>query len=385
MNSLNLANVAGAYPLPPRYLDDTLDEIYAPHILEHFSYREAWDVVRHWVAKLKVGGVLKIAVPDFEKIIKNYQEGTDKKTLHYLMGGQLEDGDFHKSAWDRESLTHYMTEAGLVDLKDWKSEIQDCAALPISLNIQGVKADPAKKFEFKGRVEAVMSIGRLAFTNNYATAIDSLGPLGIKLTLSFGIFWGQVLTCAIEEAIEKGAEYILTLDYDTWFNKGHVLRLLHLMQSNPDVDAVVPVQIKREDELAMFGILDEHGKPTTTADLERFLNPLTPIATGHFGLTLIRASAFEKLKKPWFMPQPAPDGGWGEGRVDEDIFFWNNFRESGCRAALANDVSIGHLQLMCTFPGLPKDNWKPIHVYISEINKEGVPDHCKPPAVLIGG
>ena len=54
------------YPLA--YEDNSVDEIYASHILEHFGLNEILKVLQNWVSKLKPGGLMKIAVPDFQKI-----------------------------------------------------------------------------------------------------------------------------------------------------------------------------------------------------------------------------------------------------------------------------------------------------------------------------
>ena len=53
-----------AYPLA--YEDGSVDEIRASHILEHFGLREISAVLKNWWDKLKPGGLLKIAVPDFD-------------------------------------------------------------------------------------------------------------------------------------------------------------------------------------------------------------------------------------------------------------------------------------------------------------------------------
>ncbi len=44
---------------------DGVDEIRASHVLEHFSHQKIPTVLADWVGALKPGGLLKIAVPDF--------------------------------------------------------------------------------------------------------------------------------------------------------------------------------------------------------------------------------------------------------------------------------------------------------------------------------
>jgi 2-polyprenyl-3-methyl-5-hydroxy-6-metoxy-1,4-benzoquinol methylase len=56
---------------PGNRADGSVDVIRASHILEHFP-AQVPAVLKHWAAKLKPGGVLKIAVPDFAWIAQAY-------------------------------------------------------------------------------------------------------------------------------------------------------------------------------------------------------------------------------------------------------------------------------------------------------------------------
>ncbi len=383
-----------AWPLDCQ--DESADEIRASHILEHFGHRHTLEVLRHWVSKLRPGGVLKVAVPDFQRISKGYlaarEGGEPVNALGYLMGGQTDQYDFHKALFDDVALTDLLQRAGLVDIKPWTSEINDCAALPISLNLQGTKPEQPGPVEVTGhggqaepvhtppstRIAAVMSMPRLAFVDNMNSVIRGLLPLGVEFTRGCGVFWGQVLTRMIEPRLEDGTEFLFTLDYDTWFTKQHAWRLLQLMAEHPEADAIIPMQIKREGVGPMFGIRDDKGQVRLQATLEEFRQPLVPVRTGHFGLTLFRMSAFQKLKRPWFVGKPGPDGRWAEDRIDEDIYFWMNFAECGLRAFLAPEVSIGHMQLLCTFPDVLEHEFRPIHVYTGDLDKGAVPKHCIP-------
>ena len=105
-----------------------------------------------------------------------------------------------------------------------------------------------------------------------------------------------------------------------------------------------------------------------------FDNEIVEAFTGHFGLTVFRKSCFEKIKKPWFIPKPAPDGTWNDGRIDEDIVFWHNFAEAGCKLGVAPDVRIGHMQLKVTYPGSKENGWKPIDVSVSDIEQGQMPE-----------
>jgi hypothetical protein len=110
--------------------------------------------------------------------------------------------------------------------------------------------------------------------------------------------------------------------------------------------------MKRDEKQLMFTPPGLGGKGPTevTLPLEWWEKPAQPVDTAHFGLTLIRASAIRKMKKPWFLGVPGEDGDWGQDRQDPDIYFWHKFREAGNRLAVCPQVAIGHAELVITWP-----------------------------------
>ena len=372
---------------------DAIDEIRASHILEHFPHSQTQNILSGWVSKLKPGGILKIAVPDFHKIAQAYLAPEDScNTEGYVMGGQSDEYDYHKALFDEPGLRKMMEAAGLVGIQPWTSEIQDCAALPISLNLMGRKPGSTTegtesmekigaanlKSEISLKIAAVMSVPRLSITNNVASMYRAIRELGIMCRPGQGVFWHHVLTRQIEDRIADGFDYLLAVDYDSWFLPLHVMRLVELLVQTPSADAICAVQCEREGDLPIIAIHDESGLPVCKMPRAWFEQPLTPIHTGHFGLTLFRATCFAKLARPWFRDEPDPNGSYREGRKDADVAFWVNFERSGCRLFLANEVNIGHLQEVCTFPGPRAENWKPIHVYLRDLNAGQIPVHCDP-------
>jgi len=584
---VNIDRKTGQEVYPLAYDDNSVDEIRASHILEHFGMREVEKVLKNWVDKLKPGGLIKIAVPDFDKIIQLYKDG-DAKTLGYLFGGQIDHNDYHKSTFNLKSLATQLERAGIQIVSHWDSEVEDCASLPVSLNLQGnknkeieleqvlrgfsarsrnvysqygedgiieaiferigvknkwclevgasdgilfsntrrlveqgwnailieseklaydrlvencknypnarpvfakidsdhtldsilemhaapkdidlmvididgqdyhvanammgyaprvlvVEYDPKADSEYipvigggdkeglnqagktaikrmccsKGyracietpvnivaiykdnfqksdnpnspedlvsektktistKIAAIMSAPRVGFTNNLMIAAGVFTRMGIDFNVGYGVFWSQVLSRMIEEQIAKGMEWIAILDYDSYYLKEHFLALCQLMVEYPEVDAILPVQIKRENDSVLAGVND----PTKANDEYDANTDLIEVDTGHFGLTLFRASSFAKLKKPWFVAVPNDKGEWGDGRVDDDIYFWKNWRDCGLKVCLAPQVLIGHMQLMVTWPGTLEKGSKPTHQYISTCTDKGIPEWCKVP------
>jgi predicted SAM-dependent methyltransferase len=346
------------YPLPANVIvghervnltDGSVDEVRASHVLEHFSHRQTADVLREWVRVLKPGGVLKVAVPDFDRITDWYVGGRTHLPLEgYLFGGHCDANDHHGAMFNRGKLTELMENAGLVSVTDWQSEAQDCASLPVSLNLMGTK--PAEPVKTKVRVRCAMSVPRLGWQDNFFCWAQALLPLGISPVKFSGAFWGQCLERVMEQLLAEDPDYILTIDYDTLFNRADVQALLRLMTFHPEVDAIAPVQMKRGGGAAMACLRDADGNPIEHVPAAEFAKDLMRVDSGHFGLTLIRASKLRAMPHPWFLGVPNEQGEWGEGRLDDDIYFWDRWKKAGNTLYLANRVPVGHLEVVATWP-----------------------------------
>jgi len=344
-----LGNINGTqiYPLP--YADGSVDEIRASHVLEHFPHREVGAVVADWVRALKPGGMLKIAVPDFGKIAEQYVAGVEQNTMGYVMGGQTDGADFHKTIFDIDSLAGLLAQSGLMLIRQWQSELpDDCAALPISLNLAGTKPHVSKV-----KMSAVMSVPRLGFMDNMFAAIEAFAPLGIKVRRHTGAFWEQCIERVIEDTIrEDKPDAILTLDYDTVFTRADVEMLQQLLCCYPEADAIAPLQAGRGGMDSLFTMRGNHKDgDVLQVPVETFMTDLAQVATAHFGLTVLRTAKFAGLAKPLFHSQPSPAGDWNAGRTDADIYFWRQWGKAGNTLFLANRVTVGHLELSVLWPG----------------------------------
>jgi hypothetical protein len=224
----------GSEIFPLRYADESVDEIRASHCLEHFPHGQVEAVVRDWARCLKKRGKLKIAVPDFAQIAQNYLEGKYQPTEGYVVGGQVDANDFHKAMFDRDRLRALLAGAGLVLTEPWQSEIQDCAALPISLNLAARKPHVSQL-----KVSGCMSVPRLGFMDNFFSAVEAVIPCGIKLRKHGGAFWGQSMTKVFEKTIEEDdPDLILAIDYDSIMTPGHMARMIRVDRAfRPDVAA----------------------------------------------------------------------------------------------------------------------------------------------------
>lgn len=355
--NLDIKDGEDAWPVD--IADGSADEIRASHLLEHFAHVDVPSVLKHWIVKLKPGGLLKIAVPDFEWIAGQYRKGAQFPLQGYLMGGQTDATDFHKTVFDREYLHQVMADAGLERIGRWDDGHEDCSSLPVSLNLQGWKPVEGNG---RFRVAAILSAPRFGPTTHFHFAGKTFQSLAIPYAIRTGAYWHQVLSEGIEELIDE-TDLIIVCDYDSVFGHEHVKELLRLMAAYPEVDAIMPVQYKRHDR----AILGLPAEPLT--ELQLSMN-LCPMKSGHFGLTVIRTSCFEKIEKPWFMPVPNEDAQWGPGRIDADVYFWKQFQAAGLNLRLAPKVKIGHIQESIVWPG---EDYRPVYQDSSEYWLEGPP------------
>lgn len=106
--------------------DNSVDLIYSAHVLEHFGRNETERVLGEWHRVLKLGGILRLAVPDFEKVVELYLKTKDLKLLlGHLVGGQDYPGNLHRMVFDFELLSELLSGVGFVSIRryDWRQTI----------------------------------------------------------------------------------------------------------------------------------------------------------------------------------------------------------------------------------------------------------------------
>jgi len=131
--------------------------IYACHLLEHFERTRTVTVLREWLRVLQPGGIVRVAVPDFDAMCKVYQQTGDLGLIiGPLYGRQDHPYNYHYTVFTEKTLSAVFKEAGFTTVRrwDWRTtehaEIDDFsqAYIPhmdkdhgtlISLNLEGVK------------------------------------------------------------------------------------------------------------------------------------------------------------------------------------------------------------------------------------------------------
>lgn len=104
--------------------DGSVEEIYACHVLEHIDRRKVISTVQELNRVLRVGGKLRLAVPDFEAVVGYYNEnpGSISQLLGLLVGGQTTEYDHHTFVFDKKILTEVLEYCGFenVERYDWQ-------------------------------------------------------------------------------------------------------------------------------------------------------------------------------------------------------------------------------------------------------------------------
>lgn len=108
--------------------NESVDLIYASHVLEYYDRSEAVEVLKEWNRVLKPNGILRIAVPNFDMLARLYLIG-NILTLDNLLGplyGRMDMNGikiYHKTCYDFESLKETLEKVGgfkSTKLYDWK-------------------------------------------------------------------------------------------------------------------------------------------------------------------------------------------------------------------------------------------------------------------------
>lgn len=115
--------------------DNSADLIYASHVLEYFDRIEVKYVLKEWCRVLKTGGLLRVAVPDFEAIVQIYLKYGDLDhqgvlgplfgKWPYKMKGEKVDTFFHRTTYDFSSFKKVLEVAGFhgITRYNWENTI----------------------------------------------------------------------------------------------------------------------------------------------------------------------------------------------------------------------------------------------------------------------
>lgn len=109
-----------------QFKNNTVDLIYASHVLEYFDRQEARLLLSEWRRVLKDGGILRLAVPNFSQIANLYLN--EKYPLDTFLGpiyGKMEMKNkiiYHKTIYDFDSIKLFLEDNCFKDVRfyDWR-------------------------------------------------------------------------------------------------------------------------------------------------------------------------------------------------------------------------------------------------------------------------
>lgn len=106
--------------------------IYCSHCFEYFDRFKAVSVLKEWHRVLQPGGMLRLAVPDFDKLIEVYHLSGDIGKILGPLFGRMEiqtpsskEVIHHETVYNFDSLKRILEENGFEDVKryDWRETI----------------------------------------------------------------------------------------------------------------------------------------------------------------------------------------------------------------------------------------------------------------------
>lgn len=212
---------------------------------------------------------------------------------------------------------------------------------------------------------AVLSCPRLGFTDFMGHSFAAFAELGIPVHLLQGVYWSHHLQEGFQLAITENYPFIIATDYDSIYTARDVERLLKLAVENPHADAICAIQVGRND----VGILGSTESGVSTR--EELSHDLVQFVTGHFGLTVIRTESLAQVPKPWLYGAPDENGEWNQrNSIDDDVAFWDKWKQHGKTVYMAPRVPIGHLELCIAFPDV---NLTPLYSTMKQFYAHGKP------------
>jgi len=135
-------NVTKKFP----YADASFDYVFSSHLLEHLYPHQTIFCLREIFRVLKSGGVMRVALPDLDKIVHDYDAQHSESFLEAIFeANQKDDKNKHHWHYNEISLTKLLKEAGFSEICRCNCGKGNCADValidnrPESLFMEAVK------------------------------------------------------------------------------------------------------------------------------------------------------------------------------------------------------------------------------------------------------
>lgn len=116
----------------PMIESGTADLVYASHCFEYFDRFDAPRVLAEWRRVLEVGGVLRLAVPDFDSLLQVYQRSGELKSIVGPLYGRMEIETptgptklYHKTVYNFSDIAALLVDNGFRNVRryDWRDTV----------------------------------------------------------------------------------------------------------------------------------------------------------------------------------------------------------------------------------------------------------------------
>ena len=134
-----------------QFKTESIDEIYASHVLEHVGRFKVASTLEGIHRVLKKKGKFYVSVPDMDILahafVSPLASAENKfRIMRMMFGGQIDEYDFHYFGWNFEFLRDYLKKAGFSEFKkvDLFGLFEDTSdyklyGFPVSLNLIATK------------------------------------------------------------------------------------------------------------------------------------------------------------------------------------------------------------------------------------------------------
>lgn len=201
------------------------------------------------------------------------------------------------------------------------------------------------------KILAVMSRPREGPLDTMDCILRCMTRHGIPYSSYPGPFWEMGLQNAMESALARDADILITFDYDSLFTEHDFDVMLHTFLQNEHMDALAALQPQRGTGILLFGLPGQ----TELAQKKILIGDVIKVDYAHFGLTFFRMKKFKNMPKPWLLNVPCADGSWMRDpkaeydtqRVDSDMYFWRKaWAPAGNNIYVHTGVFLGHIERM---------------------------------------
>ena len=105
------------------YQPETVDVIYISHVLEHFYRISIPLLLQKFFNILKPGGILRLAVPDWDAVVERYNETKDlDEVIKLIYSNHHVPFDGHYHIWNFDTINRDLLSVGFTNIYkyDWK-------------------------------------------------------------------------------------------------------------------------------------------------------------------------------------------------------------------------------------------------------------------------